>query len=57
MKQLGPYRKFVIAAAIVQSIIVIVAGFLLFKDKLSNMHRDTTPASPQVEQPAATRNQ
>ena len=31
MKQLGPYKKYIIAAAVIQSIIVIIVGYVLFK--------------------------
>lgn len=31
MKQLGPYKKYIIAAAVIQSIIVVIVGFVLFK--------------------------
>jgi len=48
MKQLGPYRKFVIAAAILQSIIVVVAGFFLFKDRLGK-RTEISSAVPAVE--------
>ena len=33
MKQLGPYKKFIIAAAVIQSILVIIVGYVLFKSK------------------------
>ena len=33
MKHLGPYKKFIIAAAVIQSIIVVGAGYILFKSK------------------------
>ncbi len=33
MNNLGPYKKYIIAAAVIQSIIVIIVGFILFKSK------------------------
>ena len=36
MNNLGPYKKYIIAAAIIQSIIVIIVGFILFKSKTMN---------------------
>ncbi len=33
MKHLGPYKKYIIAAAVIQSIIVIIVGYILFKSK------------------------
>ncbi len=33
MKQLGPYKKYIIAAAIIQSIIVVLIGYVLFKSR------------------------
>lgn len=35
MKNLGPYKKYIIAAAIIQSIVVVVVGYILFKSKLT----------------------
>jgi len=33
MKRLAPYKKYIIAAAVIQSVIVIFVGYLLFKSK------------------------
>jgi len=52
MKSLGPYRKYIIAAAIVQSIIVIFASYLLFKAKNdAGAPEDSLPKMPVVEAP------
>ena len=32
MKNLGPYRKYIVAAAIIQAIIVVIGGYILFKE-------------------------
>jgi len=43
MKQLGPYKKYIIIAAVIQSIIVVIAGYILFKsmaDRASDHHTD-----------------
>lgn len=57
MKHLGPYRKYMIAAAVIQSIIVVVAGYLLFKSKAmkSPLEHDVQD-KPAVEQPLKTDN-
>jgi hypothetical protein len=53
MKDLGPYRKYIIAAAIVQSVIVICASYLLFKSKSDNLSpQDNVQEPPAVEAPA-----
>lgn len=33
MKQLGPYKKYIIIAAVIQSILVIIFGYSLFKSR------------------------
>lgn len=33
MNKLGPYKKYVVIAAVIQSIIVVVAGYILFKSR------------------------
>lgn len=51
MKHLGPYRKYMIAGAIIQSIIVVVAGYLLFKSRAAkNPLEHEVPEKPGVEQ-------
>ena len=52
MKQLGPYRKYVTIAAIVQSVIVIVAGYLLFKSQAHRDPADAVTKKPHIEQTA-----
>lgn len=52
MKHLGPYKKYIVAAAVIQSIVVIIGGFILFKysaEKDSAI--DETQDTPRVEQP------
>lgn len=34
MNHLGKYKKYIIAVAVIQSIIVAVAGYVLFKSKI-----------------------
>jgi hypothetical protein len=51
MKQLGPYRKIVITAAVVQTIIVVVAGYLLFKSSFSQKPDAVMATKPVIEQP------
>lgn len=33
MNRLGPYKKYIIAAAVIQSILVIFVGYILFKSR------------------------
>jgi hypothetical protein len=53
MKDLAPYRKYIIAAAIVQSVVVIWASYLLFKAKGDDFSpKDNLQESTVVESPA-----
>ena len=57
MKQLGPYKKYIIAAAVIQSIIVVIVGFVLFKsmaekDPVEHQVQD----KPGVEEPVKRSN-
>lgn len=57
MKNLGPYKKYIVAAAVIQSIIVVVAGYLLFRamaDKASLEHQ--VQEKPGVEEPLKNSN-
>ncbi len=56
MKQLGPHKKYVIAAAVIQSIIVVIAGYLLFKSKFNHDPADSVQKKPHVEQTATKTN-
>lgn len=57
MKHLGPYRKYMIAGAIIQSIIVVVAGYLLFKSRAAkNPLEHDVQEKPVVEQPLKSDN-
>lgn len=53
MKQLGRHKKYVIIAAVVQSVIVIIAGYLLFKSKLNHEPSDSIQKKPHIEQKTA----
>jgi len=33
MKRLGPYKKYIIAAAVIQSVMVVFVGYFFFKSK------------------------
>jgi hypothetical protein len=50
MKQLGPYKIIVIIAAIIQSIIVVVAGYLLFKHRGFTSSQSSLPPKATIEQ-------
>lgn len=57
MKQLRPYKKFIIAAAVVQSIIVIIVGYVLFKSKFAdNPLEHEKIDKPGVEEPLKSKN-
>ncbi len=57
MKHLGKYRKYIIAAAVIQSIIVAVAGYLLFKSKAMTVSLDHSgQEKPGVEEPIKRNN-
>jgi len=50
MKQSKPNKKVVIAAAVIQSVIVIIAGYMLFKAKFQNdQPTQTPPKKPHFE--------
>jgi hypothetical protein len=51
MKNLGPYKKYIIIAAVIQSIVVIVAGYIIFRAKMSSDYRaHDLKENPGVEQ-------
>ena len=57
MKQLGPYKKYIIAAAVIQSVIVVIVGYVLFKsmaveDPVDQQVQD----KPGVEEPLKSSN-
>jgi|GEM_PF-3062643 len=52
MNNLGPYKKYIIAAAVIQSIIVIIVGFILFKSKaMKDPLEHEGQENPGVEEP------
>ena len=52
MNQLGPYKKYVILAAVIQSIIVVIVGIVLFKSKvMKEPIEHKTQERPVVEEP------
>jgi len=52
MNNLGPYKKYIIAAAVIQSIIVAIAGYMLFKSKsVNDPLENKTQEKPGVEEP------
>ena len=57
MKQLGPYKKYIIAAAVIQSIIVIIVGYILFKSKaMKDPLEHKVQENPGVEEPLKRNN-
>jgi len=52
MNRLGPYRKYIIAAAIIQSIIVVLIGYFLFKSRAASESLDhDIHEKPSLEEP------
>ena len=52
MNKLGPYKKYVIIAAVIQSIIVVIVGIVLFKSKVMKEPIEyKTQERPVVEEP------
>ncbi len=55
MKQLGPYKKYIFAAAVIQVIIVIIGGYLLFKySAMKNSMKHEAQEKPRLEEPLKT---
>ena len=55
MKHLGPYKKYIIAAAVIQCIIVIVGGYYLFKySAMKNSMEHEAQEKPRLEEPLKT---
>ena len=52
MKHLGPYKKYIFAAAVIQVIIVIVGGYILFKySAMKNPMKHEAQEKLRVEEP------
>lgn len=52
MKNLGPYKKYIFAAALIQVILVIIGGYLLFKySAMKNSIKHEAQEKPRVEEP------
>jgi hypothetical protein len=52
MKQLGPYKKYIIAAAVIQSIIVVIVGYVLFKSMVEKDPMEhKAQEKPGIEEP------
>ena len=57
MNQLGPYKKYVILAAVIQSIIVVIVGIVLFKSKvMKEPIEQKAQERPVVEEPLKSGN-
>jgi hypothetical protein len=44
MKQLGPHKKYVILAIVIQSIVVVLLGYYLFKARADNAEKEAEKA-------------
>lgn len=57
MKQLGPYKKYIIAAAVIQSVIVVIVGYVLFKSMaVEDPAEHQVQDKPGVEEPLKSSN-
>lgn len=56
MKHLGPYKKYIVAAAVIQSIVVIIGGFILFKYSAEKKSAIYESQAPRVEEPLRNSN-
>ena len=57
MKQLGPYKKYIIAAAVIQSVIVVIVGYVLFKSMaVEDPVEQQVQDKPGVEEPLKSSN-
>ncbi len=55
MKNLGQYKKYLVAAVVIQCIIVIVGGYYLFKySAMNNSMKQEVQEKPRLEEPLKT---